>query len=93
MHTHELLKRHLLDPDTHMYRTNLESAIAAVESLDLKHRRIYLDPDLDSHSIAIITSLTEKYVAQRRAWASFFQVLGYIGIGLLLLNLLTFSIR
>ena len=93
MHIHELLKRQLLDPDTHMYRTSPERAIAAVESLDLKHRRIYLDPDFDGHSKATITSLTEKYVGRRRAWTSLFQVLGYIGIGLLLLNLLTFSIR
>ena len=93
MHTHELLKRRLLDPDSHMYRVSPERAIAAVESLDLKHRRIYLDPDFDSNSKVAITSLTEKYISRRRAWASFFQTLGYIGIGLLLLNLLTFSIR
>ena len=93
MHTHELLKRRLLDPDTHMYRTSPERAIAAVESLDLKHRRIYLDPNFDAQSQASIGTMTQKYVGQRRAWASFFQTLGYIGIGLLLLNLLTFSIR
>ena len=93
MHIHELLKRRLLDPDTHMYRTSPERAIAAAESLDLKHRRIYLDANFDGESQATIRALTEGYVRRRRAWASFFQTLGYIGIGLLLLNLFTFSIR
>ena len=93
MHTHDLLKRRLIDPDTHMYRTSPERAIAAVESLGLKHRRIYLDANFDGQSQATIRALTEKYVGQRRAWATFFQTLGYIGIGLLLLNLFTFSIR
>ena len=93
MHTHELLKRHLLESETHLYRTSPERAIAAVESLDLRHRRVYLDVDFDDRSRATIASLTEKYVGRRRAWASFFQILGYIGIGLLLLNLFTFSIR
>ena len=93
MHTHDLLKRRLLDPDTHMYRASPERAIAAVESLGLKHRRIYLDANFDGQSQASIRALTEKYVGRRRAWATFFQTLGYIGIGLLLLNLFTFSIR
>jgi hypothetical protein len=93
MHTHDLLKRRLLDPDTHMYRASPERAIAAVESLGLKHRRIYLDANFDAQSQASIRALTEKYVGLRRAWATFFQTLGYIGIGLLLLNLFTFSIR
>jgi hypothetical protein len=93
MHTHELLKRRLLESETHLYRTSPERAIAAVESLDLRHRRVYLDPDFDDRSRATIASLTEKYVGRRRAWASFFQTLGYIGIGLLLLNLFTFSIH
>jgi len=92
MHTHEILKRRLLDPDAHLYRVPLERAIAATESLDLKHRRIYLDPDLSDETCAAIESLAKGFRGQRRAWTVFFQTLGYIGIGLLLFNLFFLSL-
>ena len=50
MHTHEILRRRLIDLDTHLYRVPPERAIAAVESLDLKHRRIYLDSEFSDES-------------------------------------------
>ena len=92
MHMHEILKRRLVDLDEHLYRVSLEHAVAAAESLDLKHRRIHLDIGLSADSHATIDALTEKFRAQRRAWAAFFQTLGYIGVGLVLLNLLA-SVR
>ena len=91
MHIHEILKRRLLDLDAHLYRASLEQAIAAAESLDLSHRRIYLDPEISSDSAAVIESLCEQMRARRRSWAVFFQTLGYIGIGLLLFNMLLLS--
>jgi hypothetical protein len=91
MHTHEILRRRLIDLDTHLYRVPPERAIAAVESLDLKHRRIYLDSEFSDESRSAIASLTERLRSRRRAWATLFQTLGYIGIGILLFNMFFLS--
>jgi len=91
MHTHEILRRRLIDPDAHMYRVPPERAIAAIESLDLKHRRTYLDSEFSDESRSAIASLTKRFNMQRRAWATLFETLGYIGIGILLFNMLLLS--
>jgi len=91
MHTHEILRRRLIDPDTHLYRVSPERAIAAIESLDLKHRRTYLDSEFSDESRSAIASLTKRFLMQRRAWATVFETLGYIGIGILLFNMLFLS--
>jgi hypothetical protein len=87
MHAHEILKRRLLDPDSHLYRVSLEQAIAAIESIDLKHRRIYLDPDLSIESKKAIAALTQQEVGRRRRKDRVFKLMGYVGLGLLLFNL------
>lgn len=92
MHTHEILKRRLIDPDAHLYRVPAERAIAAIESVDLKCRRIYLDGEFSNESKETIASQAERLRSQRRAWAVFFQALGYIGVGILLFNLFFLSL-
>ncbi len=91
MHSHEILKRHLLDRDAHLYRFPLERAIAAVESLGLRHRRIYLDPDLSDAAHTAIASFTAQYRRRRQRRDSFFQTVGYLALLLLLLNLFLLS--
>ncbi|MBT8430792.1 MAG: hypothetical protein KJN79_12845, partial [Gammaproteobacteria bacterium] len=86
-----ILRRRLIDLDTRLYRVPPERAIAAVESLDLKHRRTYLDSEFSDESRSAIASLTEGLRSQRRAWATIFQTLGYIGIGILLFNMFFLS--
>jgi len=93
MHIHEILKRRLLDLDAHLYRASLERAIAAAESLDLGHRRIYLDPEVSAESNKAIESFGNEMRAQHRSRAVFFQTLGYIGIGILLFNLFFLSFQ
>jgi len=93
MHAHEILKRRLVDPDGHIYRVPMERAIAAVESLGLAHRRIYLDADFSADTKAQIEVLADQYRARQRRLETFFQTLGYIGVGLLLFNLLFLSFR
>ena len=93
MHTHEILKRRLLDPDAHLYRATFERAIGAVESLALRHRRVYLDTELPAQSSAAIEGWTIRFRNQRRRRERLFETLGYIGLGLLLFNLLFLSFR
>lgn len=89
MHAHELLRRRLEDLDSRLYRCDLFQAVAAVESLGLKHRRVYLDPNLDKDSLERIRILTRERVSSRRRRARFFQMIGYLAALLLLLQILT----
>lgn len=92
MHAHERLRRHLIDPDTHLYRVSLEQAIAAVESIDLRHRTIYEDPALDAQSRAAINELIAANTVRKQRSDRFFQTMGYIGIAILLFNLFFLSL-
>lgn len=92
MHTHELLRRRLLDIDAHLYRTDLVTAIAALESLDLRHHRVYLDPQTASRYDDDIRRATADLIARRQRREKLFQAMGFVGIVLLLLNLFTFSL-
>lgn len=92
MHTHEFLKRRLLDPDAHLYRIDLAQAIAAVESVDLRRHDVYWDPRISDDTRAEITLNVSVNQARLRRKERFFQALGYIGIALLLFNLFVLSL-
>ena len=91
MHVHEILKRRLVDPDAHLYRVPPEQAVAAVESLNIRHRQVYLDVDFGDDARAGIARYREQFRANRRRMDQLFQTLGYLGLGLLLLNMLVLS--
>jgi hypothetical protein len=86
MHTHELLRRRLVDVDARLYRTSVPAAIAAIESLDLSHRRLYVDPDLDADSVAAIGRAQTRLVRHRQVVDRVWKVVGYVVLGLLLLR-------
>ncbi len=91
MHTHELIKRRLRDADTHIYQVSPAHAIAAVESLALKHQRVYLDPRLDDAERRQITEWTARFERLGAFKTRLFDIAGYIGIALLLFNLIILS--
>ena len=91
MHTHEILKRRLIDPDAHLYRAEMAHAIAAIESIGLSHRDVYIDPELDDTTRQAIETARRAITAQRRRYEHLFETIGYIGIGLLLFNLFVLS--
>lgn len=88
MHTHTLLRRCLLDPDAHLYRVSLAQAIAAIESLDLKHSRVYLDPDLDENQLAQISHATDTLTIRRKRRSRLIDAIGYLALGIILLQAL-----
>lgn len=92
MHIHERLKRTLIDADSHLYRVNVERAIATVESLDLRKQTLYTDPFLDDAARSEIERLTAEFVAAGRRRDILLQTVGYIAIGILLFNLVTYSL-
>ena len=91
MHTHEILKRRLLDPDSRLYRVPEARAIAAIESLGLSHRDVYFDPLMDDGTRQAIDQLTRYLVVKRQRKEQVFTTLGYIAIGILLFNLFILS--
>lgn len=92
MHVHEVLRRKLVDLDEHMYRTDVISAVAALESIDLRHERVYLDPALAHDSAREIARQTEAFVASQQRRDRLFQAMGFVGIAILLFNLFFFSL-
>lgn len=93
MHTHEILKRRLIDVDTHLYRADEVLAIAAIESLGLSHRDVYIDPSIDEATKQAIERARQKLMKQRKHRDQLFTTLGYAGIGILLFNLFVLSFR
>jgi hypothetical protein len=92
MHAHEILKRRLLDPDAHLYRVPVEHAIAATESIRLRHRDVYLDGELTDRSRREIERLKAQFCERQQRKDRLFDTLGYIGLGLLLFNMLFLSL-
>lgn len=87
MHTHELLRRRLVDIDARLYRVSCELAVAAIESLGLAHRRVYLDPAFERQQRSEIAERTLRFRHRRQLKERVFRYVGYAGLALLLFNL------
>lgn len=83
MHAHELLRRHLVNVDTGLYRVDIARAVASAESVGLGHTRLYLDPGLEAETQREIERLTAAYSERRRRTARFWALIGYLAAGLL----------
>ncbi|MGE5152517.1 MAG: hypothetical protein ACM3ST_00745 [Bdellovibrio bacteriovorus] len=86
MHAHSALRRDLVDIDSRLYRTDPVKAVAALESIALSHRRIYLDPELAADP-RLDAEIARRRARQRRrdqVWNG----IGILAVLLLLLKLL-----
>ena len=88
MHAHEALRRRLVDLDNRLYRVELLTAIAAVEAIGLHHRRVFLDPELDTPAREAIAAKATRRVARRRRLNRIWTGVGWFALGLLLLRAL-----
>ncbi|MES9816932.1 MAG: hypothetical protein ABW155_09795 [Candidatus Thiodiazotropha sp.] len=61
MHLHNMLHNNLVDLDNHIYRIDLNRAIAAVEADDLNHARVWIDPSLGENDRSVIDTQTAKF--------------------------------
>jgi hypothetical protein len=86
MHAHELLRRGVVDVGAGLYRSSPMQAAAAVESIGLRKKRAYLDPNLanDPELTRAIATFRSKGRRSDRTW----QILGYLAIGILIAKLL-----
>jgi hypothetical protein len=83
MHFHAGLRRRLLDPDRHAYRTDMVQAAAVLDAIDLRHHRTYLSPALAGS--AELEATAERLRAQHRRVHRLFDLVGLLALLLLLL--------
>ncbi|HFD87928.1 MAG TPA: hypothetical protein ENJ35_09675 [Gammaproteobacteria bacterium] len=88
MHAHEFMRRFLLDLNNRIYKVDLTTAIADVESIRLKHRRIWYDPELTPCELDQIRALRKGIKRRQDRVERIINTIGYAALGLLAFNLL-----
>ena len=78
MHAHTALRRRLVDIDSHRYRIDPVAAVAALDSIGLRHERVHLDPALASDP-SLGTSI-QRLTARRRRIEAFWNGMGIIAL-------------
>ena len=89
MHVHEHLRRHLVDIDSHLYAVSLAEALAALQTLSLTCRVVWIDPAIDSQTRDAMEGYLERHRNQRRHRNIWIRILTWIAIALLAFNLLS----
>jgi len=89
MHVHDHLRHHLVDIDSHLYDVSLAEALAALHSLSLTNRVEWIDPSVDSETLAAMQGYIDKHKAARRRRDLWIRLVIVIAIALLVLNLVS----
>ncbi|MCU7936528.1 MAG: hypothetical protein KZQ99_16900 [Candidatus Thiodiazotropha sp. (ex Dulcina madagascariensis)] len=76
MHLHNLLHHTLIDLDNHIYRIDLDWVIAAIEAVDLRHNRVWIDPSLSDSEKQVIDAQTAKLKLRHKRWNTFWLIVG-----------------
>lgn len=85
MHAQTALRHQMVDAESGLYRVGVLEAVAAVDAIDLQHRRVYLDPGLDADP-----RLEEQVERRRRRHRLIDRIWTAVGV-LAILLLLLFS--
>ena len=88
MQVHEELRRTLADVDRRIYRTDVETGIAAVRAAGFGARQVYLDDGLDLAARERIEGLVQGMQTRRRRMERFIDLLGYLALASLVLHAL-----
>ena len=89
MHVHEHLKRHLVDIDRHLYSVSLAEALAALLTLSLTCRIVWIDPAIDHETLEAKDAFIEKHKSARRHRDVWIRIIIWIAVALLAFNLLS----
>jgi hypothetical protein len=76
MHLHNMMHNQLVDLDNHIYRIDLNRAIAAIEADDLNHTRVWIDPSLNEKDRAWIDKETAKFKLRHKRWNRVWLIIG-----------------
>lgn len=86
MQTHTRLRHCLVDVETGLYRCDPAAAVAAAQSLELRHREIYLDPDLAEGKA--LDNAAARHRQRRRLADRLWQTVGILAVLFLLVKIL-----
>ncbi len=88
MHVQNSLGSRLTDLETRTYRVDLGEAMATVDADILKHRKIWVDPALDSELLKRIDHLTSRKRDRHQRIERIWQIVGNLAAALLVFQLL-----
>ncbi len=78
MHFHQQVRRHLRSLEPRSYAVDLSEAVAAVDAIELDHRRIYTDPSLPE--VDAIDARIEELHRWHRYKDRVLQVVGIVAV-------------
>jgi hypothetical protein len=76
MHLHNMMHKHLVNLDNHIYNIDLKQAIAAIEADDLNHTRVWIDPLLNDRERTTIDEQTAKFKLRHKWWNRVWLIVG-----------------
>jgi hypothetical protein len=89
MHLHNQLKHKLVDLDSRLYQSEIAHAISAIESDDLRHQQVWIDPAIDTQTRTQIKTETAQLKHRHKLWNRAWTMVGAFFVLLFfLLNLL-----
>jgi hypothetical protein len=86
MHVQNAMHAALIDRDNRVYRKPLAKMIACVEADNLDHERIWIDPQIPAEELERIDTQTRQRKVSQRPTDLIWQIVGYLGLLLLLLT-------
>ncbi|MES9834743.1 MAG: hypothetical protein ABW157_22025 [Candidatus Thiodiazotropha sp. LLP2] len=85
MHLHSELNHQLIDLDSRLYKADIKDAISAIESDQLRHQQVWIDPSINEQDRAEIEAhtaqLKKRHNIQNRIWmivGGFFVLLFFV---------------
>jgi hypothetical protein len=85
LHAFSALRRHLVDLDAGLFRVGIIDAIAAVDSIRLPHRLMFLDPGLSAEEKSLLTARIGRHRRRGRRADQAWRLVGWIAIAWLVL--------
>lgn len=89
MHVHNSLRHQLLDANNDLYKASITETIAAIESDDdLRQQKVWIDPSITAADLKSIDRLTKQRQLKNKRINLLIQLIGFLALGLLVLNFL-----
>jgi hypothetical protein len=85
MHVQNAMHAALVDREQRIYCKSLVKMIACVEADTLDHERVWIDPEIPAEELEQINTQTRQRKVLRRRIDLIWQIVGYLGLLLLLL--------